>query len=184
VGAGTFEFLYENGEFFFIEMNTRVQVEHPVTEMVTGVDIVAEQIRVAMGLPLSISQDQIVFSGHAIECRINAEDPWSFAPSAGTVSDWLPPGGPGIRVESHLKPGFKITSHYDSLIAKVIAHGSTREQAIERMKVALSELVIAGVDSNIPLQLEILGTPQFAQGGANIHYLEHYLDQREGSQQS
>lgn len=184
VGAGTFEFLYENGEFFFIEMNTRVQVEHPVTEMVIGVDIVAEQIRVAMGLPLSISQDQIVFSGHAIECRINAEDPWSFAPSAGTVSDWLPPGGPGIRVESHLKPGFKITSHYDSLIAKVIAHGSTREQAIERMKVALSELVIAGVDSNIPLQVEILGTQQFAQGGANIHYLEHYLDQREGSQQS
>ncbi|MCU1728595.1 acetyl-CoA carboxylase biotin carboxylase subunit [Pseudomonas sp. 7P_10.2_Bac1] len=184
VGAGTFEFLYENEAFFFIEMNTRVQVEHPVTEMVTGVDIVAEQLRVAMGLPLSITQDKISLSGHAIECRINAENAWTFSPSAGTVSDWLPPGGPGIRIESHLRPGYRMTSHYDSLIAKVIAHGATRQQAIERMKVALSELIIAGFDSNIPLHQEILKTPQFVQGGANIHYLEHYLSEREGNQMS
>lgn len=179
VGAGTFEFLYENGEFFFIEMNTRVQVEHPVTELVTGVDIVAEQIRVSMGLPLSITQDQVTFTGHAIECRINAEDAWSFRPSSGVVTKWVAAGGPGIRVESHLYGGYKIPSHYDSLIAKVIAHGATREQAIARLKVAISETVVEGVDTNIALHAQVLQSKPFGDGGANIHYLEQFLEARE-----
>ncbi|WP_233887982.1 acetyl-CoA carboxylase biotin carboxylase subunit [Paraburkholderia flagellata] len=175
-GAGTFEFLYENGEFYFIEMNTRVQVEHPVTEMVTGIDIVAEQIRIAMGAPLSVKQSDIEVTGHAIECRITAEHPWKFTPSPGKVETWIAPGGPGIRVESHLYPGYSIPPNYDSLIAKLVAHGKTREQAIARMRVALDETVVAGIDSSIPLHRTLMLEPGFTEGGFDIHHLERLIE--------
>ena len=174
-GAGTLEFLYENGEFYFIEMNTRLQVEHPVTEMITGIDIVKEQIKIAMGLPLSIKQDDIVEKGHAIECRINAEDPKSFMPSPGKIDLWHPPGGPGIRVDSHIYTGYEIPPYYDSMIAKVIAFANTRESAITRMGVALSEMIIEGIQSNRDLQIEIMQHNAFKDGGTNIHYLEKRL---------
>ncbi|MET3614366.1 acetyl-CoA carboxylase biotin carboxylase subunit [Rhizobium aquaticum] len=171
-GAGTFEFLYENGEFFFIEMNTRVQVEHPVTEMVTGIDIVREQIRIAMGKPLSFTQADIAMRGHAIECRINAEDPFAFTPSPGVVDTHRPPGGPGIRLDTHLYDGYEVPPHYDSLVAKLIAYGDTREEAVRRMKVALAEYEIGGLTTNIPLHRRLMNDPGFLQGGFDIHHLE------------
>ena len=174
-GAGTLEFLYENGEFYFIEMNTRLQVEHPVTEMITGIDIVKEQIKIAMGLPLSIKQEDIVEKGHAIECRINAEDPKTFMPSPGKIDLWHPPGGPGIRVDSHIYTGYEIPPYYDSMIAKVIAFANSRESAITRMGVALSEMIIEGIQSNRDLQIEIMQHNAFKDGGTNIHYLEKRL---------
>ena len=171
-GAGTFEFLYENGDFFFIEMNTRVQVEHPVTEMVTGIDIVREQIRIAMGEPLSFAQADIAMRGHAIECRINAEDPFAFTPSPGVVETHRPPGGPGIRLDTHLYDGYEVPPHYDSLVAKLIAYGDTREEAVNRMKVALTEYEIGGLTTNIPLQRRLMNDPGFRQGWFDIHHLE------------
>jgi acetyl-CoA carboxylase biotin carboxylase subunit len=171
-GAGTFEFLYENGEFFFIEMNTRVQVEHPVTEMVTGIDIVREQIRIALGEPLSFTQADIAMRGHAIECRINAEDPFAFTPSPGLVETHRPPGGPGIRLDTHLYDGYEVPPHYDSLVAKLIAYGDTREEAVTRMKTALAEYEIGGLTTNIPLQRRLMNDPGFRQGGFDIHHLE------------
>ncbi|MBK8066580.1 MAG: acetyl-CoA carboxylase biotin carboxylase subunit [Rhodanobacteraceae bacterium] len=174
-GAGTFEFLYERGKFYFIEMNTRIQVEHPVTEMVTGVDLVTEQIRVASGEKLRYKQSDIVMRGHAIECRINAEDPLNFTPSPGTVTRYHPPGGPGIRMETHLYDGYKIPPNYDAMIAKLIAHGPDRATAIARMRVALSELVIQGIKTNIPLQQSNMLDQMFQVGGFNIHYLERRL---------
>lgn len=176
-GAGTFEFLYENGEFFFIEMNTRVQVEHPVTELVTGVDIVREQLLIAQGFPLSINQSQITLRGHAVECRINAEDPFSFVPAPGIVKTWLPPGGPGIRIDSHLYSGYQVPPHYDSLVAKFLAYGATREEAINRMAGALGEAELTGIKNNIPLHQRLMSEPGFVQGGFDIHHLERYLDQ-------
>ena len=174
-GAGTFEFLYENGEFYFIEMNTRVQVEHPVTELVTGVDIVKEQLLVAAGEPLSYRQEDIVLRGHAIECRINAEDPTNFRPSPGLITTVHMPGGPGIRVDTHIYQGYRVPPYYDSMIGKLIAHGDTRATAIARMQTALSEIVIEGIKTNIPLHQEIMADAAFAAGGANIHYLEKKL---------
>ena len=176
VGAGTFEFLYENGSFYFIEMNTRVQVEHPVTELVTGIDIVAEQLRIAQGRSLSFSQEDVTLRGHAIECRLNAEDPWSFTPSPGTVTAWTPPGGPGIRVESHLYGGYVVPPHYDSLVAKVLAHGDTREQAIARMAAALKEIGDIGIKTTAPLHQKLMEDDGFARGGFDIHYLERRMD--------
>ncbi|MDH4021869.1 MAG: acetyl-CoA carboxylase biotin carboxylase subunit [Gammaproteobacteria bacterium] len=173
--AGTFEFLYENGEFYFIEMNTRVQVEHPVTELITGVDIVKEQLRIAAGEKLSVRQEDLVIRGHAVECRINAEDPRTFMPSPGKVGVWHPPGGPGIRVDSHLYSGYTVPPFYDSLIAKVIAHGDNRESAITRMSIALSEMVVEGIKTNIPLHRELCQDTAFRQGGTDIHYLEKKL---------
>ena len=177
-GAGTFEFLYEDGEFYFIEMNTRVQVEHPVTEMITGIDIVQEQIRIATGEKLRFKQRDIEFRGHAIECRVNAEDPFTFVPSPGNISWWHPPGGPGIRVDSHVYSGYKVPSHYDSMIGKIIAYGDTREQAIRRMRIALSETVVQGIKTNIPLHQELMQDARFVEGGTSIHYLEHKLAAR------
>ena len=177
-GAGTFEFLYQDGEFYFIEMNTRIQVEHPVTEMVTGRDLVAEQIRVAGGEAISFSQDDIEFRGHAIECRINAEDPERFIPSPGQISLYHPPGGPGIRVDSHVYTGYVVPPHYDSMIGKIIAWGEDRPSAIARMRTALSELVIEGIQSNRLLHLNLMADPGFRAGGANIHYLEKKLNLR------
>ena len=174
-GAGTFEFLYENGEFYFIEMNTRVQVEHPVTEMVTGVDIVREQIRIAAGLPLSYTQDDIKVRGHAIECRINAENAKTFIPSPGRVTEFHAPGGLGVRVESHLYDGYTVPPHYDSMIGKLITWGDDRETAIARAKMALRELVIEGISTNIALHQDLLDDPVVNQGGMDIHYLEHKL---------
>ena len=174
-GAGTFEFLYEKGEFFFIEMNTRVQVEHPVTELITGVDIVQEQIRVAAGEKLRYKQEDIHLRGHAIECRINAEDPFKFIPSPGKILSWHTPGGPGIRVDSHVYAGYTVPPHYDSMIGKVIAYGDTREQAIRRLRVALSEMVVDGIKTNIPLHQELLVDAHFIHGGTSIHYLENKL---------
>jgi acetyl-CoA carboxylase biotin carboxylase subunit len=173
--AGTFEFLYQNGEFYFIEMNTRLQVEHPVTEMVTGIDIVREQLRIASGEPLSITQDDVSIRGHAIECRVNAEDPKTFMPSPGLVTLWHPPGGPGIRVESHLYSGYKVPPFYDSMIGKIIAHGEDRDIAIARMRNALTEVVIEGIKTNIPLHQEIFQHAAFQAGGTDIHYLEKRL---------
>lgn len=175
LGAGTFEFLYEDGEFYFIEMNTRLQVEHPVTEMVTGLDLVREQIRIAAGEALSITQDQVKLTGHSIECRINAEDPASFMPSPGTIIQFHSPGGPGVRVDTHIYNGYRVPPHYDSMIGKLISYGDTREIAIARMRGALSEIVIEGIKTNIPLHRELLGDVAFAQGGADIHYLEKKL---------
>ncbi len=174
-GAGTFEFLYENGEFFFIEMNTRVQVEHPVTEMITGIDIVQEQIRVAAGLKLSFKQKDVQLKGHSIECRINAEDPYTFVPSPGRIAVYHVPGGPGIRVDSHVYQNYVVPQYYDSMVGKLIAYGATREQAIARMKTALSEMVIEGIKTNIPLHQDLMRDAAFVQGGTSIHYLEHKL---------
>ncbi len=174
-GAGTFEFLYENGEFYFIEMNTRIQVEHPVTEMISGVDIVQEQIRIATGEKLRFRQRDIELRGHAIECRINAEDPFTFVPSPGNIEFYHPPGGPGIRVDSHIYQGYRVPPHYDSMVAKVISYGDTREQAIRRMRIALSEMSIQGIKTNIPLHQELMQDARFIEGGTSIHYLEHKL---------
>jgi len=174
-GAGTFEFLFENGRFFFMEMNTRIQVEHPVTEEVTGVDLVREQIRIAAGEPLSFSQADVRIHGHAIECRINAEDPVKFFPSPGTVTQYHAPGGPGIRVDTHLYNGYTVPQYYDSMIAKLIAHGPTREIAIARMRGALGEIVIDGIKTNIPLHIDLMNDANFQRGGTNIHYLEKKL---------
>lgn len=173
--AGTFEFLYENGEFYFIEMNTRLQVEHPVTEMITGVDIVKEQLRIASGESLKVRQKDIVVRGHAIECRINAEDPKTFMPSPGLIQLWHSPGGPGIRVESHIYSGYKVPPYYDSMIGKLIAYGEDRPTAIARMTNALSEVVIEGIKTNVPLHQEIFQHSAFKSGGTDIHYLERRL---------
>ena len=174
-GAGTFEFLYEKGEFFFIEMNTRVQVEHPVTEMITGVDIVKTQILVAAGEKLPFRQKEVNFRGHAIECRINAEHPFKFTPSPGRITTWHVPGGPGIRVDSHVYHGYFVPPYYDSLIAKVIAYGDTREQALARMRIALSEMIVDGIQTNLPLHQELMLDTSFMRGGTSIHYLEEKL---------
>ena len=174
-GAGTFEFLYEKGEFFFIEMNTRVQVEHPVTEMITGVDIVKTQILVAAGQKLPFRQKDVAFRGHAIECRINAEHPYKFTPSPGRITSWHVPGGPGIRVDSHVYHGYFVPPYYDSLIAKVIAYGDNRDQAIARMRVALSEMIVEGIQTNLPLHQELMLDSSFMRGGTSIHYLEEKL---------
>ena len=174
-GAGTFEFLYENGEFYFIEMNTRIQVEHPVTELVTGVDLVCEQLRIAGGLPLDYSQADIKLHGHAIECRINAEDPYTFVPCPGQITVYHAPGGPGIRVDTHIYSGYAVPPFYDSLIAKLIAYGPTREIATARMRQALDEMVIEGIKTNIPLLQELLRDGNFLKGGTDIHYLENKL---------
>jgi acetyl-CoA carboxylase biotin carboxylase subunit len=179
-GAGTFEFLYEEGEFFFIEMNTRIQVEHPVTEMITGVDLVQEQIRVAAGEKLRLRQKDIQVRGHAIECRINAEDPYRFIPSPGRITSYHPPGGPGIRVDSHVYQGYTVPPHYDSMVGKVIAYGADREQAMARMRIALSEMVVEGIQTNIPLHRELLNDTRFLRGGVSIHYLEQKLAQESG----
>jgi acetyl-CoA carboxylase biotin carboxylase subunit len=175
-GAGTFEFLYEDGEFFFIEMNTRVQVEHPVTELITGVDIIQEQIRIAAGETLRYKQKEIKFRGHAIECRINAEDPYTFVPSPGRITQYHAPGGPGIRVDSHVYQNYYVPPHYDSMIGKLIAYGDTRDQAIARMRIALSEMIVEGVKTNIPLHQDLMLDRAFTDGGASIHYLTHKLD--------
>jgi acetyl-CoA carboxylase biotin carboxylase subunit len=177
-GAGTFEFLYENGRFYFIEMNTRIQVEHPVTEMVTGIDLVREQLMIASGQKLSIRQEDVVLDGHAIECRINAEDPDTFLPSPGLIQHFHAPGGPGVRVDSHIYEGYRVPPNYDSMIGKLIVHGPDRETAIARMRVALSEMVVDGIKTNIPLQQRILSDIGFQQGGQNIHYLEKRLKER------
>ncbi len=174
-GAGTFEFLYQDGEFYFIEMNTRIQVEHPVTEMVTGRDLVAEQIRVAGGESLSFGQDEIEFRGHAIECRINAEDPERFIPSPGQITLYHPPGGPGVRVDSHVYTGYHVPPHYDSMIGKIITWGEDRSSAIARMRTALSELVVEGINTNTALHEDLLLDRGFEEGGTNIHYLEKKL---------
>ena len=174
-GAGTFEFLYEGGEFYFIEMNTRIQVEHPVTEMVTGIDLVQQQIRIAAGEKLPFRQRDIEFRGHAMECRINAEDPYKFTPSPGKITSYHPPGGPGIRVDSHVYAGYTVPPHYDSMVGKVIAYGATRDQAMRRMRVALSEMVVEGILTNIPLHRELLLDARFLRGGTSIHYLEQKL---------
>lgn len=174
-GAGTFEFLYENGEFYFIEMNTRVQVEHPVTELTTGIDIVQTQILVAAGEKLPFKQKEIVMRGHAIECRINAEDPEKFVPSPGRITGFHMPGGPGIRVDTHVYHGYTVPPHYDSMIGKLLAYGDTREQAIARMRIALSEMVVEGIKTNTPLHSDLMNDAAFQQGGTSIHYLEHKL---------
>ena len=174
-GAGTFEFLYENGQFYFIEMNTRVQVEHPVTEFITGIDIVQTQIRVAAGEELGIKQRDVVLRGHALECRINAEDPFKFTPSPGRITSWHTPGGPGVRVDSHVYTDYMVSPYYDSMIGKVITYGDTREQAIRRMRIALSEMVVSGIKTNIPLHQALMLDARFLEGGASIHYLEGRL---------
>ena len=173
--AGTFEFLYQDDQFYFIEMNARLQVEHPVTEMITGIDIVKEQMNIASGKKLSFSQSDVYMQGHAIECRINAEDPKTFLPSPGLISLWHPPGGPGIRTDSHVYTGYEVPPFYDSMIGKIIAHGNNRHTALSRMKTALSEMVIEGIKSNIPLHQEVLQHSAFEKGGTNIHYLEKRL---------
>ena len=174
-GAGTFEFLYENGEFYFIEMNTRVQVEHPVTELITGVDIVQEQIRIAAGEKLSFRQRDIRLIGHAIECRINAEDPFTFIPSPGKITSWHAPGGPGMRVDTHVYAGYRVPPYYDSMIGKIISYAPTRDMAIRRMQVALTEMVVEGIQTNLALHRELMHDPSFIKGGTNIHYLEQKL---------
>lgn len=174
-GAGTFEFLYENGEFYFIEMNTRIQVEHPITEMITGIDLIKEQLRIAAGMPLSITQDQVNIHGHAIECRINAEDPNTFIPSPGEIKLFHSPGGLGVRWDSHIYAGYKVPPYYDSMIGKLICYGENRDIAIARMTHALNELVIEGIKTNIPLHQEIMRDENFRNGGTNIHYLEKKL---------
>jgi len=177
-GAGTFEYLYDNGNFYFIEMNTRIQVEHPVTERITGADLVREQILVASGEKLSFRQEDIQIRGHAIECRINAEDPETFMPSPGTITGFHAPGGPGIRMESHIYDGYRVPPNYDSMIAKVISHGNDRATAIARMRVALDEMVVNGIKTNIPLHKWLLTDPGFLEGGFNIHYLEKRLAEK------
>ena len=175
-GAGTLEFLFQDERFYFIEMNTRVQVEHPVTEMVTGIDIVKEQLRIASGLPLSVKQEDITIKGHSFECRINAEDPTSFLPSPGKVKLFHAPGGPGVRVDSHLYSGYSIPPFYDSLVAKLISYADSREQALVRMQIALDELLIDGIRSNTPLHRDLVRDSEFQKGGVNIHYLEQKLE--------
>ncbi|WP_449467878.1 acetyl-CoA carboxylase biotin carboxylase subunit [Stenotrophomonas humi] len=177
-GAGTFEFLFEDGHFYFIEMNTRVQVEHPVTEMVTGIDLVAEQLRIASGQKLTIKQSDVVLHGHAIECRINAEDAETFIPSPGLITGFYPPGGPGVRVDTHIYAGYKVPPNYDSMIGKLIVHGPDRDTAIARMRVALSEMVVDGIKTNVALQQRIMRDKGFQAGGQNIHYLEKRLAER------
>jgi len=177
-GAGTFEFLYEDGEFFFIEMNTRLQVEHPVTESITGIDLVQEQIKIAFGEKLSFRQKDISFKGHSIECRINAEDPYTFTPSPGDITRFHMPGGPGIRVDTHAYGGYKVPSHYDSMIGKIISYGKDRKQAIARMKIALSEAIIDGPKTNIPLHRDLMDDLAYGDGGVSIHYLENKLDKK------
>ncbi len=177
-GAGTFEFLYENGRFYFIEMNTRIQVEHPVTERITGIDLVVEQLKIAAGQPLTIKQEDIKINGHAIECRINAEDPETFMPHPGTITGYYPPGGPGVRVDTHIYTGYKVPPNYDSMIGKLIVHGPDRATAIARMQVALNEFIVDGIRTNIPLQQRIMRDQGFRAGGQNIHYLEKRLAER------
>jgi acetyl-CoA carboxylase biotin carboxylase subunit len=174
-GAGTFEFLYENGNFYFIEMNTRLQVEHPVTELITGIDLVRAQLEIAAGEPLALRQKDVVFRGHAVECRINAEDPDTFMPSPGKVGLFHPPGGPGIRLDSHLYSGYTVPPQYDSLIGKLVAHGEDRQSALARMRTALDEIVIDGIKTNIPLHERLCRDSAFLAGGTNIHYLEAKL---------
>ncbi|NLY26599.1 MAG: acetyl-CoA carboxylase biotin carboxylase subunit [Alcaligenaceae bacterium] len=177
-GAGTFEFLYENGEFYFIEMNTRIQVEHTVTELITGIDLVQQQILIAAGEKFTLRQRDVNMKGHAIECRINAEDPFKFTPSPGRIKTWHTPGGPGVRLDSHVFSGYTIPPYYDSMIAKLITYGDTRDQAIARMEIALSEMVVEGVQTNIALHRELMQDARFVEGGTSIHYLEHKLSQR------
>jgi len=177
-GAGTFEFLFEEGEFYFIEMNTRIQVEHPVTELITGVDLVQQQIRIAAGEKFTLRQRDVTLRGHAIECRINAEDPFTFVPSPGRITNWHTPGGPGVRIDSHVFNGYYVPPNYDSMIGKVITYGDTREQALAKMTVALSEMVVEGIKTNIPLHRELLVDARFAEGGTSIHYLEQKLAAR------
>jgi acetyl-CoA carboxylase, biotin carboxylase subunit len=179
-GAGTFEFLFEKGEFYFIEMNTRVQVEHPVTELITGIDIVQQQIRIAAGEKLLIKQRDVVIKGHAIECRINAEDPFKFTPSPGRITAWHPPGGPGIRVDSHAYTNYVVPPNYDSMIGKVLAYGATRDQAISRMRIALSEMAVEGIQTNLALHRDLMADGRFVTGGTSIHYLEQKLALRKG----
>ena len=174
-GAGTFEFLYENGEFYFIEMNTRVQVEHPVTEFITGIDIVKTQIMTAAGQKLPYTQRQVVIKGHAMECRVNAEDPFKFTPSPGRITMWHPPGGPGVRVDSHIYSNYFVPPHYDSMIGNMIVYGDNREHALARMRTALGETVVEGIQTNIALHRELMMDPGFIAGGTNIHYLEEWL---------
>jgi acetyl-CoA carboxylase, biotin carboxylase subunit len=177
-GAGTFEFLYENGKFYFIEMNTRIQVEHPISEVVSGIDIVKWQILIASGKELAFQQKDIKITGHAIECRINAEDPFTFVPSPGKISVYHPAGGPGIRVDSHIYQGYVVPPYYDSLLCKIISYGDTRETAIARMRNALDEIVIEGIKTNVPLQQKILQEPSFCQAHTSIHYLEDLLSEQ------
>ena len=173
--AGTFEFLYQDNEFYFIEMNTRLQVEHPVTEMITGIDIVKEQLKIASGEKLAIKQEDIKIKGHAIECRMNAEDPKTFMPSPGDIKLWHMPGGPGIRIDSHIYSGYRVPPYYDSMIGKIIAFGNNRKSAMTRMENALKEIVVEGIKTNIPLHQEIFQHSAFKNGGTNIHYLEKRL---------
>ena len=174
-GVGTFEFLFENNEFYFIEMNTRLQVEHTVTEMITGIDLVQQQIKIAAGEKLTMRQKDVVLRGHAIECRINAEDPYTFVPSPGKLSTFHMPGGPGVRIDTHAYAGYTVPPHYDSMIGKLITHGDTREQAIARMQIALSEMVVEGIKTNIPLHRDLMSDAAFHIGGTSIHYLEQKL---------
>jgi acetyl-CoA carboxylase biotin carboxylase subunit len=174
-GAGTFEFLYENGEFYFIEMNTRVQVEHPVTEYITGIDIVKTQIMVAADMKLPFTQRDVIVKGHSIECRINAEDPFKFTPSPGRITMWHAPGGPGVRVDSHAYTNYFVPPYYDSMIGKIIVYGDNREQALARMRTALAETLVEGINTNIPLHRELMNDAKFEAGGTNIHYLEEWL---------
>lgn len=178
-GAGTFEFLYENEEFYFIEMNTRIQVEHTITECITGIDLVQEQIKIAAGEPFTLKQENIHIMGHALECRINAEDPYTFMPSPGLVTKWHPPGGMGVRTDSHVFSGYRVPPHYDSMIGKIITYGQDRKQAIARMDIALSEMIVEGINTNIPLHRELLNDPVFIKGGMDIHYLEKKLAARD-----
>lgn len=175
-GAGTFEFLYDHGEFYFIEMNTRIQVEHPVTEMITGTDLIKEQLRIAAGEGLGLKQSDIEIRGHAVECRINAEHPRTFIPSPGRISQYHAPGGPGIRMDSHIYSGYSIPPYYDSMIGKLIAHGESRASALARMRTALGELVVEGINTNIELHHQIVTNPEFQRGGTTIHYLEQLLE--------
>ncbi|PWR24032.1 acetyl-CoA carboxylase biotin carboxylase subunit [Zavarzinia compransoris] len=175
LGVGTVEFLYENGEFYFIEMNTRLQVEHPITEAVTGIDIVREQIRIAAGAPLSFSQDDIQFAGHAIECRINAENPVTFTPSPGQILDYHPPGGPGVRIDSAAYTGYRIPPYYDSLIGKLIIHGKSRNECLMRLRRALDEYVVGGIETTIPLHQRLIGETDFVNGDYHIHWLEQFI---------
>lgn len=179
-GAGTFEFLYENGAFYFIEMNTRIQVEHPVTEMVTGIDLVKMQLKIAAGRPLSIKQSDVVVRGHAIECRINAEDPFSFSPCPGTITLFHAPGGPGVRIDSHVYSSYRVPPNYDSLIGKLITYGEDRQTALARMRNALDEMIVEGIKTTIPLHQELVRGPHFITGGTDIHYLEERLKNRRG----
>ena len=181
-GAGTFEFLYENGEFFFIEMNTRVQVEHPITELITGVDIVKEQLRIASGEKLQYKQKDIVIKGHAFECRINAEDPYTFIPSPGLIESCHLPGGFGVRVDSHIYQGYRIPPNYDSLIGKICVHGTDRKKAMAKMRVAMDELTVNGIKTNAPLHRDLFRDEGFSKGGVSIHYLEHWLKERKEKQ--